>query len=63
VNDFGTERFTWGTAQALHAVSPEIGDPDIDLTLRYVESRRDLGAGPLVDKDALDDQRSSRQRN
>jgi hypothetical protein len=61
MNNFGRERYARGTAQAPHAVSPKLGDPDIDLALRYIEGSRGLGAGPPVDKDALDDQRSPRR--
>jgi hypothetical protein len=63
MNNFGRERYARGTAQTPHAVSPKLGDPDIDLALRYVEGSRGFGAGPPIDKDALDDQRSPRRRD
>jgi hypothetical protein len=61
VNDLSGEGFAGAATQAPHTVSPKLVDPDIDLALRYIESRGDLGDRPPVDKDALDDQRSPRR--
>jgi len=60
VKDLSSECFTRRTAQARHARSPEIGDPDIDLALRYAEPSRRFGSGPSVHENALHNQRSPR---
>src|SRR5262249_23688878 len=51
------------TAQASHCEPLEFRNQDIDLALGDAEGSCGLGAGPPVDKDALDDQRPPRQRD
>jgi hypothetical protein len=60
VNDLGGESFV-PTTQAAHAVPAVVGDPHVDEALRHAEASRGFGAGPPIDKNALNDQRALRR--